>query len=62
MDDKKPGSEEGVKKVAVKEPSPLDLLRAAADALEERRGMRAKTYRLAAADVRAIAARLEKLV
>ena len=61
MDEKKQPGEEGVKKAAPKEQTPLDLLRAAADALEERRGMRAKTYKLAAAEVRAIAARLEEL-
>lgn len=50
-----------VEKKAAKEPSAVDLLRQAAEALDGERGMRAKSYGIAAGRVREIVAWLESL-
>lgn len=60
MDDKLK-AEEPAEKKAAKEPTALDLLRLAADKMEERRGMRAKSYGKAAERVREVVAWLESL-
>lgn len=61
MMDEKAKTEEPAEKKAGKEPTALELLAQAAEKLDERRGMRAKSYGIAAERVREIVAWLESL-
>lgn len=61
VDQRLKGVEPVAEKKTAKEPTGLDLLRQAAEALDARRGMRAKSYGIAAERVREIVAWLESL-